>query len=132
MSNRIVRDIEKARAEVAELRRARDDAAASLRACGFTSAEMAEVTNVQMSRVRHYWQAGSVGGQYTTLTDFERAFDAWEHADAWLSRLCAKRDNAVIEAITGGARQQAVADEYGISQFLVSYIMANRQEGTLI
>lgn len=58
MRHKIVREIQQAKRRTTELRHRRDDAAASLRAAGYSSREMVERVTVQASRVRQYVMAG--------------------------------------------------------------------------
>lgn len=132
MVRKITTDLEAAKARTLELRKRRDDAAATLREAGYSSAELAEKTTVQASRVRHYVTAGEVSSEYTTVQDFVDAYEAWEYEDARASRLRAERDQLIIEALDSGKVQNEVAAEFGVSQFLVSYTHRHRGEVTLL
>lgn len=132
MRHKIVREIQQAKRRAVELRKKRDDAAASLRAAGYSSREMAERVTVQASRVRQYVTAGRISGEYGSLQSFVDAYNAWEMADARLSRLREERNRLVHEELKAGRLQNEVAAEFGVSQFLISHILRNKGEVTLL
>lgn len=132
MKHKIVAEIAAQKEKANRLRANRDDAAATLREAGFTSSELAENVSVQASRIRHYVSAGSEVSGYTTVADFEEAFNAWETADYQLSRLRDERDRLIHEALEQGSSQTKAATEFGVSQFLVSHIIRNKGEVTLL